>query len=294
MAGDVKKRKKEARMIMQLTAATHDDVEAQQRKRRSQRTHLHLDQMAAGHLGVREQNTAGELAAVDDRLAQSDQIAAVPLNSSGSAHLDQMAAGLLDVREKKQQREQSVAGWLERSKSPQLMGVSNENTARAQAFTLSREVIFKLFARYVPRSSPTCEKTAQQRDQSVAGWLEKLPGGFINSDAARALTLDPYRECLVLLGVMLCACYKTAAVSAVRNIHDVVLERPQSPQLPGGFRCSDTARAQTLDPYRERLVLLGVLLFQVACNTIPLPSLPQCTSFQKKSKCCCFKLLAIL
>ena len=183
MAGDVKKRKKEARMIMQLTAATHDDVEAQQRKRRSQRTHLHLDQMAAG---------------------------------------------LLDVREKKQQREQSVAGWLERSKSPQLMGVSNENTARAQAFTLSREVIFKLFARYVPRSSPTCEKTAQQRDQSVAGWLEKLPGGFINSDAARALTLDPYRECLVLLGVMLCACYKTAAVSAVRNIHDVVLERPPS------------------------------------------------------------------
>ena len=223
MAGDVKKRKKEARMIMQLTAATHDDVEAQQRKRRSQRTHLHLDQMAAG---------------------------------------------LLDVREKKQQREQSVAGWLERSKSPQLMGVSNENTARAQAFTLSREVIFKLFARYVPRSSPTCEKTAQQRDQSVAGWLEKLPGGFINSDAARALTLDPYRECLVLLGVMLCACYKTAAVSAVRNIHDVVLERPQSPQLPGGFRCSDTARAQTLDPYRERLVLLGVLLFQVACNAV--------------------------
>ena len=67
---------------------------------------------------------------------------------------------------------------------------------------------------------------------------------------------------------MLCACYKTAAVSAVRNIHDVVLERPQSPQLPGGFRCSDTARAQTLDPYRERLVLLGVLLFQVACNTV--------------------------
>ena len=268
MAGDVKKRKKEARMIMQLTAATHDDVEAQQRKRRSQRTHLHLDQMAAGHLGVREQNTAGELAAVDDRLAQSDQIAAVPLNSSGSAQLDQMAAGHLGVREKKQQREQSVAGWLERSKSPQLMGVSNENTARAQAFTLSREVIFKLFARYVPRSSPTCEKTAQQRDQSVAGWLEKLPGGFINSDAARALTLDPYRECLVLLGVMLCACYKTAAVSAVRNIHDVVLERPQSPQLPGGFRCSDTARAQTLDPYRERLVLLGVLLFQVACNTV--------------------------
>ena len=108
-----------------------------------------------------------------------------------------MAAGLLGVREKKQQREleQSVAGWLERSKSPQLqvMGVSNENTARAQAFTLSREVIFKLFARYVPRSSPTCEKTAQQqRDQSVAGWLEKLPGGFNNSDAARALTLDPY------------------------------------------------------------------------------------------------------
>ena len=198
MAGDVKKRKKEAQMIMQLTAATHDDVEAQQRKRRSQRTHLHLDQMAAGHLGVREHNTAGELAAVDDRLAQSDQIAAVPLNSSGSAHLDQMAAGLLDVREKKQQREQSVAGWLERSKSPQLMGVSNENTARAQAFTLSREVIFKLFARYVPRSSPTCEKTAQQRDQSVAGWLEKLPGGFNNSDAARALTLDPYRERLVL------------------------------------------------------------------------------------------------
>jgi hypothetical protein len=241
-----------------------------------------LDQMAADHLGVREQNTAGELAAVgvrehnmagelaavDDRLAQSDQIAAVPLNSSGSAQLDQMAADLLDVREKKQQREQSVAGWLERSKSPQLMGVSNENTARAQAFTLSREVIFKLFARYVPRSSPTCEKTAQQRDQSVAGWLEKLPGGFINSDAARALTLDPCRECLVLLGVMLCACYKTAAVSAVRNIHDVVLERPQSPQLPGGFRCSDTARAQTLDPYRERLVLLGVLLFQVACNTV--------------------------
>ena len=212
-------------------------------------------------------NTAGELA-VDDRLARSDRMAAVPLSSSGSAHLDQMAAGLLGVREKKQQREQSVAGWLERSKSPQLMGVSNENTARAQAFTLSREVIFKLFARYVPRSSPTCEKTAQQRDQSVAGWLEKLPGGLNNSDAARALTLDPYRERLVLLGVMLCACYKTAAVSAVRNIHDVVLERPQSPQLPGGFRCSDTARAQTLDPYRERLVLLGVLLFQVACNTV--------------------------
>ena len=119
-------------------------------------------------------------------------------------------------RKKKQQREQSVTAWLERSKSPQIMGVSNENTTRAQAFTLSREVIFKLFARYVPRSSPTCV---------------------------------------------------TAAVSAVRNIHDVVLERPQSPQLPGGFKCSDTARAQTLDPYRERRVLLGVLLFQVACNT---------------------------
>ena len=102
----------------------------------------------------------------------------------------------------------------------------------------------------------------------MAGWLEKLPGGFINSDAARALTLDPYRECLVLLGVMLCACYKTAAVSAVRNIHDVVLERPQSPQLQGGFnKCRGAARAQALDPYRERLVLLGVLLFQVACNT---------------------------
>ena len=68
MAGDVKKRKKKARMIMQLAAAVHDDVEAQQRKRRSQRTHLHLDQMAAGHLGVREHSTAGELAAVDDRL----------------------------------------------------------------------------------------------------------------------------------------------------------------------------------------------------------------------------------
>ena len=60
---------------------------------------------------------------------------------------------------------------------------------------------------------------------------------------------------------------KTAAVSAVRTIHDLVLERPQSPQLSGGFKCSDAARAQALDPYRERLVLLGVLLFQVACNT---------------------------
>ena len=123
--------------------------------------------MAAGLLGVREHNTAGELAAVDDRLAQSDRMAAVPLSSSGSAHLDQMAAGLLGVREKKQQREQSVAGWLERSKSPQLMGVSNENTARAQAFTLSREVIFKLFADYVPRSSPTCEKTATDSEVQV-------------------------------------------------------------------------------------------------------------------------------
>ena len=37
----------------------------------------------------------------------------------------------------------------------------------------------------------------------MAGWLEKLPGGFINSDAARALTLDPHRERLVLLGVLL-------------------------------------------------------------------------------------------
>jgi hypothetical protein len=35
MAGDVKKRKKKARMIMQLAAAVHDDVEAQQRKGRS-------------------------------------------------------------------------------------------------------------------------------------------------------------------------------------------------------------------------------------------------------------------
>ena len=93
-------------------------------------------------------------------------------------------------------------------------------------------------------------------------------GEFNNDGAARAQTLDPYRERLVLLGVMLCACYKTAAVSAVRNIHDVVLERPQSPQLPGGFKCGDAARAQALDPYREGLVLLGVLLFQVACNTV--------------------------
>ena len=52
-----------------------------------------------------------------------------------------------------------------------------------------------------------------------------------------------------------------------KTIHDLVLERPQSPQLSGGFKCSDAARAQALDPYRERLVLLGVLLFQVACNT---------------------------
>ena len=57
--------------------------------------------------------------------------------------------------------------------------------------------------------------------------VREASGGFNNSDTARALTLYPYRERLVLqvLGVMSCACYKvTAAVSAVRNIHDVVLE----------------------------------------------------------------------
>ena len=79
-----------------------------------------------------------------------------------------MAAGLLDVREKKQQREQSVAGWLERSKSPQLMGVSNENTARAQAFTLSREVIFKLFARYLEAR----RLVRRQHNNEISQWRD--------------------------------------------------------------------------------------------------------------------------
>ena len=65
--------------------------------------------MAAGLLVVREHNTAGELAAVDDRLAQSDRMAAVPLSSSGPAHLDQMAAGLLGVREHNTAGELAVA-----------------------------------------------------------------------------------------------------------------------------------------------------------------------------------------
>ena len=61
-----------------------------------------------------------------------------------------------------------------------------------------------------------------------------------------------------------------AAVSAIRDIHNLVLERPQSPQPSGGFnKCSSTAWAQAraLCPYRGRLVLVGVMLFQVACNT---------------------------
>ena len=54
--------------------------------------------MVAGHLGGREHCTAGELAAVYGRRGQSDQIAAVPVESSGSAQLDQMASGDLGVR----------------------------------------------------------------------------------------------------------------------------------------------------------------------------------------------------
>ena len=55
---------------------------------------------------------------------------------------------------------------------------------------------------------------------------------------------------------------KTAAVSEVqvRDEHEMDLERP-SPQLTGEFNSNDAARAQTLDPHRERLILVGVVLF---------------------------------
>ena len=80
----------------------------------------------------------------------------------------------------------------------------------------------------------------------------QLQGGFNKCrGAARAQALDPYRERLVLLGVLLCACCQTAAVSAIRTIHDLVLERPQSPQLSGGFKCSDAARSSDKNMYRE-------------------------------------------
>ena len=55
---------------------------------------------------------------------------------------------------------------------------------------------------------------------------------------------------------------KTVAVSEVqvRDEHEMDLERP-SPQLTGEFNSNDAARAQTLDPHRERLILVGVVLF---------------------------------
>ena len=55
---------------------------------------------------------------------------------------------------------------------------------------------------------------------------------------------------------------KTVAVSEVqvRDEHEMDLERP-SPQLMGEFNSNDAARAQTLDLHRERLILVGVMLF---------------------------------
>ena len=52
----------------------------------------------------------------------------------------------------------------------------------------------------------------------------------------------------------------TASEAQVRNGRGMNLERP-SPQLTGEFNSNYAARAQTLDPHRERLIPVGVMLF---------------------------------
>ena len=92
----------------------------------------------------------------------------------------------------------------------------------------------------------------------------QLMGEFNNDGAARAQTLDPHRERLILVGVMLLDQTATASKVQVRSKHEMHLERP-SPQLTGRFTNCNTTRAHALDPYRARLGLVGVILF--ACHS---------------------------
>ena len=94
----------------------------------------------------------------------------------------------------------------------------------------------------------------------------QLMGEFNNDGAARAQTLDPRRERLILqvVGVMLLNQTATASKVQVRSKHEMHLERP-SPQLTGRFTNCNTTRAHALDPYRARLSLVGVILF--ACHS---------------------------
>ena len=89
-----------------------------------------------------------------------------------------------------------------------------------------------------------------------------LMGEFNNDGAARpgAQTLDPHRERLIPVGVMLLNQTATASKLQVRSKHEMHLERP-GPQLTGRFTDCNTTRAHALDPYRARLGLVGVMLF---------------------------------
>ena len=94
----------------------------------------------------------------------------------------------------------------------------------------------------------------------------QLMGEFNNDGAARAQTLrvDPHRERLTPVGVMLLNQTATASKVQVRSKHEMHLERP-SPQLTGRFTDCNTTRAHALDPYRARLGLVGVML--LACHS---------------------------